>query len=39
LYGLALDHAEEMKDRFVIMDVLGDDTFKDFRDNVTSGQR
>ncbi|WP_375190984.1 phage tail sheath family protein [Chryseobacterium sp.] len=40
LYGLALNHAEEMKDRFVIMDVLGDsaNTVKDFRDNVTSGQ-
>ncbi|WP_374461402.1 phage tail sheath family protein [Chryseobacterium taeanense] len=39
LYGLALDQAEQMKDRFVIMDVLGDtaNAVKDFRDNVTSG--
>lgn len=34
LYGLALDHAEEMKDRFVIMDVLGDELT--FRDGVVS---
>ncbi|WP_343664418.1 phage tail sheath family protein [Chryseobacterium mucoviscidosis] len=34
LYGLALDHAEEMKDRFVIMDVLGDDLT--FRNKVVS---
>ncbi|WP_336690435.1 MULTISPECIES: phage tail sheath family protein [unclassified Chryseobacterium] len=39
LYGLALDQAESMKDRFVIMDVIGDtdDAVDDFRDNVTSG--
>ncbi|MCF2218350.1 phage tail sheath subtilisin-like domain-containing protein [Chryseobacterium sp. PS-8] len=34
LYGLALDHAEEMKDRFVIMDVLGDELT--FRNKVVS---
>jgi len=39
LYGLALDQAELMKDRFVIMDVVGNTTnaVKNFRDNVTSG--
>ncbi|SIT19993.1 phage tail sheath family protein [Chryseobacterium gambrini] len=34
LYDSALDQAESMKDRFVIMDVLGDDAI--FRDKVTS---
>ncbi|MDN4014560.1 phage tail sheath C-terminal domain-containing protein [Chryseobacterium gambrini] len=34
LYDSALDQAESMKDRFVIMDVLGDDTT--FRNKVTS---
>ncbi|WP_346985752.1 phage tail sheath C-terminal domain-containing protein [Chryseobacterium sp. POE27] len=39
LYGLALDQAESMKDRFVIMDVIGntDTAVSDFRDKVTSG--
>ncbi|OVE55832.1 phage tail sheath family protein [Chryseobacterium mucoviscidosis] len=34
LYDSALDQAESMKDRFVIMDILGDDAI--FRDKVTS---
>ncbi|WP_428069599.1 phage tail sheath family protein [Chryseobacterium gambrini] len=34
LYNSALDQAESMKDRFVIMDVLGDDAI--FRNKVTS---
>jgi len=39
LFEKALDQAELMKDRFVIMDVLGESAtaVKDFRDNVTSG--
>jgi len=39
LYELALDQAELLKDRFVIMDVVGNtaDAVKDFRDNVGSG--
>jgi uncharacterized protein len=39
LYGLALDQAESMKDRFVIMDVIGntDNAVSDFREKVTSG--
>jgi phage tail sheath protein FI len=39
LFEKALDQAESMKDRFVIMDVLGDTdaAIDDFRDNVTSG--
>jgi hypothetical protein len=34
VYNSALDQAESMKDRFVIMDVLGDDAT--FRNKVTS---
>ncbi|WP_312176577.1 phage tail sheath C-terminal domain-containing protein [Chryseobacterium sp.] len=39
LFEKALDQAELMKDRFVIMDVLGDSNtaVSDFRSNVTSG--
>jgi len=39
LFEKALDQAELMKDRFVIMDVLGESAtaVNDFRDNVTSG--
>ncbi|AZA57053.1 phage tail sheath family protein [Chryseobacterium shandongense] len=39
LFEKALDQAELMKDRFVIMDVLGDTdaAVSDFRNNVTSG--
>jgi phage tail sheath protein FI len=40
LYGQALQHAELMKDRFVIMDVVGNDgeAVDDFRDNLDSGE-
>ncbi|MFL9833767.1 phage tail sheath family protein [Chryseobacterium terrae] len=40
LYGQALQHAELMKDRFVIMDVVGDDdtAVADFRNNLDSGE-
>jgi uncharacterized protein len=42
LYGLALSHAELMKDRFVIMDVFGDDSVSaaaNFRTNLDSGEK
>ncbi|RYF12432.1 MAG: phage tail sheath family protein [Flavobacteriales bacterium] len=41
LYGLALSHAELMKDRFVIMDVFGDDVVSsaaNFRTNLDNGE-
>ncbi|MGE6397595.1 phage tail sheath family protein [Chryseobacterium scophthalmum] len=40
LYGLALNQAELMKDRFVIMDVVGNTStaVKEFRDNLDSGE-
>ena len=39
VFGAALDHAELMKDRFVIVDVVGDtaDPVKDLRDNLEVG--
>jgi hypothetical protein len=40
VYGLALDQAESMKDRFVIMDVLGNaDAFRTAGPSSTSGER
>jgi hypothetical protein len=40
LYGLALSQAESMKDRFVIMDVLGKtDAFQELQKSGTSGER
>ncbi|WP_326984370.1 phage tail sheath C-terminal domain-containing protein [Chryseobacterium sp. MYb264] len=39
IYGMALDQAELMKDRFVIMDVFGDEStaVDNFRDTLSSG--